>query len=407
MQIILVAPNIGKQKGGEAMKALHIFNSIKDILPNTIQIVHGRNYKEVVNDLKLQDVLFVHDDWFMIFLYQSKILRMFCDVWFSYRAIKLANKYIESNGFSNQKVIIHQTEPNSPVLPRSLSSQAFNVFGPINGNIYYPASFRQYETPNAKFRRTTHVFFQKINKLLPSGIKKADLIFFAGGERTRQSLLIAGCNEGKLFDTLDCGVESKLLDRARIQHHGQNLKFVQYGRLVFHKCTFLVIQALTRTKLPITFDVVGVGPELDNCKRLVKELNLESRVQFIPWLPSHDELLSSLANYRALVFPSIEDANGIVVQESMALGLPVISLDWGGPQLLIEDGKDGFLIAANSMDDILNNIASSMDKLAEDYELAEKFSQNARLKAESWRWVTLAEQWVTEYHRILQSSVES
>lgn len=403
MQIILIAPNIGKQKGGEAIKALQIFNSIKEILPNTIQITHVRNYKEVVNDLNLKDVLFVHDDWIMIFLYQSKVLRMFCDVWFSYRAIKLANKYVNSNGLLKYNVIIHQTEPNSPVLPRSLSRKAFNMFGPINGNIYYPEIFQQHETLSAKFRRTTHVFFQKLNKLFLSGIKNADLILVAGGNRTRKSLLIAGCNEDKLFETLDCGVEGKLLDMARIQHHGQNLKFVQYGRLVFHKCTFLVIQALTRTKLPIAFDIIGVGPELDNCKRLVKELNLESRVQFIPWLPSHDALLNSLANYRALVFPSIEDANGIVVQESMALGLPVISLDWGGPQLLIEDGKDGFLIATNSVDDILNNLASSMDKLAEDYELADIFSQNARRKAESWRWSTLAAQWVAEYRRILQS----
>lgn len=403
MQIILIAPNIGKQKGGEAIKALQIFNSIKEILPNTIQITHVRNYREVVDDLKLKDVLFIDDDWFMIFLYQTKILRMFCDVWFSYRAIKLANSYIKFNYLSKKDVIIHQTEPNSPILPRSLSRKAYNIFGPINGNIYYPKIFHQYETLVAKFRRTTHVFFQKINKLFLSGIRNADLILVAGGQRTRESLLIAGCSEYKFFDTLDCGIEDKLFDRPRIQHVGQNLKFVQYGRLVFHKCTFLAIQALTRTKLPITFDIVGSGPELDNCKRLVMELNLESRVKFIPWLPSHDDLMDSLVNYRALVFPSIEDANGIVVQESMAQGLPVISLDWGGPQLLIEDGKDGFLIDTISMDEILNDLASSMDKLAEDDALAEQFSQNARRKAESWRWSTLAEEWVAEYRRILKS----
>lgn len=403
MQIILIAPNIGRQKGGEAIKALQIFNSIKEILPNTIQITHVRNYKEVVNDLKLKDVLFINDDWIMIFLYQTKIFRLFCDVWFSYRAIKLANHYVKLNCLSKKDVIIHQTEPNSPVLPRSLSRNAFNMFGPINGNIYYPKIFHQYETLSAKFRRTTHILFQRFNKLFLFGIKNADLILVAGGERTRKSLLIAGCDEYKLFDTLDCGIEDKLLDRAKIQHVGQNLKFVQYGRLVFHKCTFLVIQALTRTKLPITFDIVGSGPELDSCKRLVKELNLENRVKFIPWLPSHDELLNSLEYYRALVFPSIEDANGIVVQEAMSLGLPVISLDWGGPQLLIEDRKDGFLIGTNSLNEILNGLASSMDTLAEDYELAEKFSQNARRKAESWRWTTLAEQWVAEYRRVLQS----
>jgi glycosyltransferase involved in cell wall biosynthesis len=404
MQIILIAPNVSNQMGGEAMKALQIYNNIKAILPNTIQIVHNRNYKVIVNDLKLEDVLFVHDDWFMVFLYRSKILSMFCDVWFSYKAIKLANEYIKSLRLNKQHVIIHQTEPNSPVLPRCLSSYALNVFGPINGNIYYPEIFHSRETLIAKFRRKTHFFFQSVNRLLFSGIRRCDLVFVAGGDRTKKSLLQAGCDEKKLLETLDCGIADKFLDRPRISHKGQNLKFVQYGRLVFHKCTFLVIQALARTKLPITFDVVGVGPELENCKRLVKELSLETRVNFIPWYASHDDLLNSLANYRAMVFPSIEDANGIVVQESMALGLPVISLDWGGPQLLIEHTVDGFLIGTDSMETILNGLASSMDKLADDFVLAESFSVNGRDKAQEWRWSNLADKWAEEYRKLLHAS---
>jgi len=404
MQIILIAPNVSNQMGGEAMKALQIYNNIKAILPKTIQIAHHRNYKVIVNDLKLEDVLFVYDDLLMILLYRSKILSMFCDVWFSYKAIRLANEHIQSLGLNKQQVIIHQTEPNSPVLPRSISSKALNVFGPINGNIYYPEIFHSHETLSAKFRRKTHFFFQYVNRLFLSGIKKSDLILVAGGERTRKSLLQAGCDENKLLETLDCGIEDKFLDRPRISHKGQNLKFVQYGRLVFHKCTFLVIEALNRTKLPITFDVVGVGPELENCKRLVKELNLEARVNFIPWFASHEDLLNSLSNYRAMVFPSIEDANGIVVQESMALGLPVISLDWGGPQLLIEHTVDGFLVGTDSMETILNGLASSMDKLAEDFELADSFSVNGRIKAEEWRWSNLAEKWVEEYRKLLGAS---
>lgn len=406
MQIILIAPNVSKQKGGEAIKALQIFNRIKERLPNTVQIVHARNYEEIVNDLKLKDVLYVYDDWFMLFLFKSKIFSMFCDVWFSYKAIKLANQYAKSLNLFNEQIIIHQTEPNSPVLPRTLSNEFLNVFGPINGNIYYPQIFHSQETLIAKLRRKTHFTFQLINKYLPSGIKNADLIFTAGGKRTRDSLIKAGCRKEILYDTLDCGVEDKFLDRPRITHTSENLRFVQFGRLVFHKGTFLVIQALKRTELPILFDVVGSGPELENCKSLVKELNLENRVNFIPWYASHEELLQSLSNYRALVLPSIEDANGIVVQECMSLGLPAISLDWGGPQLLISHEIDGFLVGTESIDEILNGLAKSMDKLAKDHELAERFSINARAKAKEWRWSSLANKWVDEYLKLKSSETK-
>jgi glycosyltransferase involved in cell wall biosynthesis len=66
----------------------------------------------------------------------------------------------------------------------------------------------------------------------------------------------------------------------------------------------------------------------------VNRLGLHGRVKSKDWFPSHQDLMNSLSKYRGVVLPSIEDANGIVAQEAMALGLPAICLDWGGPDLL-------------------------------------------------------------------------
>jgi glycosyltransferase involved in cell wall biosynthesis len=323
--VILIAPNVSEQMGGEGIKALQIFQQIRKIKTNTVQITHARNRKELTQKLNCSEVLYVEDTWLSILLWKSVVLRWFIDVWFSYKAVALAEKYVTDTKEA-RSVVLHQTEPNSPVVPRAISQKHINIFGPINGNIYYPVIFRKNEKTSTKIRRLTHFPLQFINSVLPSGIKRADLILTAGGGRTINSLLAAGCTSKIICETIDCGINDEILTRPRITHYGANLKFVHYGRLVFHKGTALIIQALVKTKFDITLDIIGSGPELNHCRQLTEELGLSHRVTFLDWFPSHADLLDSLTDYRGLVLPSIEDANGIVVQEAMALGLPCIVL---------------------------------------------------------------------------------
>ena len=209
--------------------------------------------------------------------------------------------------------------------------------------------------------------------------------------------MLAGCRPEQFKSTIDCGVQDALLDRPRVQHVGVNLRFIHYGRLVFHKGTALIIEALSRTSFDVCLDVVGSGPELERCRIIVATLGLQGRVRFLPWYANHSQLFESFSAYRGVVLPSIEDANGIVVQEAMALGLPPICLDWGGPQLLVEHGVSGYLIETSSRKQIISDMARYMDELSQNGELAERFSEAARSRAELWRWSRVARQWIDLY----------
>jgi len=389
LKVFLVAPNVSEQMGGEAMKALHIFRETRKINPDVVQITHARNRAEIEDRLKIEGVQFVEDTWVSLFFWRIRPLRLLINPWFSFKAVRLAEKCA-----GGADCAIWQTEPNSPVAPRALSRAHLNVMGPINGNIYYPATFRQNESALARWRRRTHMPLQRLQRALYSSLSHADLILVAGGERTRLSLLTAGCANDKLLDTFDCGVDQALLDQPRIEHQGENFRFVQFGRLVFHKGTALVIEALKNTDPRIGLDVVGRGPELERCVALAQSLGLGDRVRFLDWYPRREELLATLPQYRGMVLPTLEDANGMVVQESMAMGLPSICLDWGGPQLLIEHGVSGFLVAADDAPRIAQGLARHMDTLALDGALAERMSLASRARAQAWRWSTLASEWL-------------
>jgi glycosyltransferase involved in cell wall biosynthesis len=342
--VILIAPNVSEQMGGEAMKALQILRELRRALPNTLQITHDRNRAEVSQRLGLSNVMFVGDTWVSRAIWGSVVLRALLNPWFCWKAVRLAERVADEFALPGQKVVIHQVEPNSPVMPRWLSRRFPNVLGPLNGNIYYPALFRHRESVSASLRRRLHMPMQWLRRLQPVFKRRPEMILVAGGERTRVSLLTAGIKPGTLVDTVDCGVSESLLDRPRLTHQGTSLRFVHFGRLVFHKGTSLALRSLKQTRLPVELDVVGRGPELDACRALVEELGLQQRVRFLDWYERHEDLIASFGAYRGMVLPSLEDANGIVVQEAMALGLPPICLDWGGPQLLVRDGQSGFLV---------------------------------------------------------------
>ena len=389
--VILVAPNVSQQMGGEGIKALQIFKEFSKLHPNTMQITHGRNRQEIER-LALNDVSFVDDTWVALAIWRSVLFRPWLDVWFSVKAVQLAEKISRDRDVA--LAVIHQTEPNSPVAPRVLSRRHINVFGPINGNIFYPAIFRAHETAWTRLRRVLHMPLQRLSRLRSGGIRRANQILVAGGARSYASLVTAGCSPACFRDTLDCGIPDELLDRPRVTHAGENFRFVHFGRLVFHKGTALIIESLAKTRRPVCLDVVGRGPELDRCRALVKDLKLEQRVRFLDWYVDQAGLFDSFPAYRGMVLPSIEDANGIVVQEAMALGLPPICLDWGGPSLLIEHGRTGFLVEPVSMNHITTEMAKCMDMLAEDGDLAESMSKEARSAAEGWRWSKVAAEWL-------------
>ena len=135
--------------GGEGIKALQIFLELKKLHPNTVQITHARNRSEVEGRLALPDVHFIEDDRLSVWLWKSVLFRFFLDAHFSRQAVAFVDAEIARLALDPAAAIVHQTEPNSPVVPRSISRRAINVFGPINGNIYYPPAFRKDESTSA------------------------------------------------------------------------------------------------------------------------------------------------------------------------------------------------------------------------------------------------------------------
>jgi glycosyltransferase involved in cell wall biosynthesis len=394
--VILVSPNVSEQMGGEAIKALQIYLELSRRGVSVHQITHERVKPELDRKFPEMSVSYVRDTWFQKTVYRVRPLAPFLNLIFLWRA----GQQIAGIVGKKSGVVVHFTSPVSPVLPYFSVRGAAVIIGPVNGNIHYPPAFRSRETTSYRVRRWLHPVMQFMHRLFFSGKQSADALLVAGGPRTYQSLRMAGCRDNQFVDSIDSGVLDNLYQKSRISHSGRNLRFFQNGRLVKHKGTDLVIRCLARTKNPVELDVIGRGPELESLKALVAELCLQDRVRFIEWIAEHSKLAEMLREYRAFVFPSLAEANGIVVQEAMVQGLPVIALNWGGPSLLVTP-ETGVLIEPLGEEYVIDELARSLDRLAEDGNLAETMSIAGRQRAvaNGFLWSGIIGDWTRVYER--------
>jgi glycosyltransferase involved in cell wall biosynthesis len=80
--------------------------------------------------------------------------------------------------------------------------------------------------------------------------------------------------------------------------------------------------------------VCGAGPDDRRLRRIGRRLRIEDRVRFVGNVP-RDEVDRILADEASvLLHPSLHEDAGFVVAEAVALGLPVVCIDRGGPPLI-------------------------------------------------------------------------
>ena len=141
-----------------------------------------------------------------------------------------------------------------------------------------------------------------------------------------------------------------------------NHNFLCLGRLGKNKGTFdmlKIIPKLISDYPDIRFWFAGDG-EIEKCKQIAKENNIENYVCFPGWISGKEkkDLLIQCSNY---ILPSYSEGMPMSVLEAMAYKCLVISTDVGGISEFIQSGENGFLINAGNITEIEKTIRISLE----------------------------------------------
>jgi glycosyltransferase involved in cell wall biosynthesis len=135
------------------------------------------------------------------------------------------------------------------------------------------------------------------------------------------------------------------------------VKLVTVGRLMPWKRIDQIIDSVTRCE-GVGLVVVGDGPQRDSLERLTRVRGISDRVYFAGQR-SQVETLTLMAACDLFVLNSTYEGLPHVVLEAMSLGLPVVATAVGGTPELVQDGKNGRLIAPQD-DDALHVVLSEL-----------------------------------------------
>jgi glycosyltransferase involved in cell wall biosynthesis len=101
-----------------------------------------------------------------------------------------------------------------------------------------------------------------------------------------------------------------------------------------------------------------------------------------------EDLASEYAGADVFVLPSVEDGFGLVTLEAMSAGLPVVVSDHAGSAEVVQDGVNGFVVAARDVD----ALASRLDLLLGDAALRRRMGAAARATAALRTWQTYGDE---------------
>ena len=169
----------------------------------------------------------------------------------------------------------------------------------------------------------------------------------------------------------------------------KNKKIVAVGRLVPQKNHKFLIKAFSlfhKVHNDYHLNIYGIGPLLDELECLVKDLNL---VEYVHFNGFFEEIHEQIKDAEQFVLSSDFEGMPNALLEAMMMGLSCISTNCSGVPEIIEDGKNGILVAKND----ISGLAGAMMRLSEDKNLREIIAINAMKKAEEFKLDKIVKKW--------------
>src|SRR5207245_901906 len=170
------------------------------------------------------------------------------------------------------------------------------------------------------------------------------------------------------------------------------------GRLTPWKDPLTLVRAanlVIRERKDVAFHLVGIGPLLDDIKRLIKSLGIQDRV----FVATDADYFHGLTDYYkaadVFVLPTRKEGFGLVVLEAMASGLCVIASDGGAPSELL--GEAGMLFETGNHD----SLAEIILRVLSDDHLRQKLGTEARARAvQTFTWDKCAQAYLRIYKEV-------
>lgn len=306
--------------------------------------------------------------------------------------------------------------PFSPRIRRIIPHLGLDLIHAQHPFLLGPYSLRLARDLGIPLVFTHHTLYEKYAHYVPffQGITERLAISWAVGFANRADLVIAPTkgvkrlleNQGvkSRLEVVPTGVYlSKGGDPLTVRHRfgisSDYLVCLYLGRLAREKDLVFLLRAFRRIaegEEKAILLLVGEGDERRHLFRLARDLGIQTRVIFAGPCPQ-EEAHIYYEGADLFLFPSLSEAQGLVVLEAMACGTPVVARPSLAIEEFLEDGRGGLLTG-----DDLESFADKALLLLKDQGLRYCLSLQAREMASRFSAQACASKMLSLYEELVQ-----
>jgi glycosyltransferase involved in cell wall biosynthesis len=212
----------------------------------------------------------------------------------------------------------------------------------------------------------------------------------------KRTFLEKGIPENKILH-IPYGVD--LSNFKQISKNDNVFRIIFVGSLSIRKGVYYLLKAYNELNLKNS-ELLFVGPIWDEIKPILNKF--DGFYKAIGPVPQK-ELYKYYSNSSVFVLPSIEDGFGMVINQAMSCGLPVILTENTGGYDIVRDGIDGFIIPIRDVEKLKEKILY----LYENPEICKQMGQNAKERAKSgFSWEDYGNKIYENYQKILEKNAK-
>jgi glycosyltransferase involved in cell wall biosynthesis len=171
---------------------------------------------------------------------------------------------------------------------------------------------------------------------------------------------------------------------------------VSVGRLIARKGYDRLILSLLRLPDTVRLVLVGDGPLGAELRSLAASNGLGGRVTFTGRVSERDKYRRLLAA-DCYVLSSHHEGFGIVLQEAMSVGLPIVATSHGGQREILTDGVNALLVEDNEP----QTLAAAVQRLMADAPLLRAMAASNRRKVEEFRAEAVADRYLELFRGVM------
>jgi glycosyltransferase involved in cell wall biosynthesis len=204
--------------------------------------------------------------------------------------------------------------------------------------------------------------------------KVAESAFVVAISRYNRDCIVSECGTeyGDKVHVIHCGVDTTVFSPANAYERSDELSILCVGTLDPRKGQAHLVDScriLAGRGVPFRCKIVGGAGDRHALEARVTASGLDGRVELVGW-QTRPEIVDLMRAADVVVAPSVPLRDGrqegipVTLMEAMATGVPVVASAISGIPELVEDGRNGLLVAPADPDalaDALEKLQSSAD----------------------------------------------